>query len=58
MKVIKTTFEKEQTEKDEAFLKLSALQRMDRMRKVRDLMRKKGIQYSYQGQKVTVTKPS
>jgi hypothetical protein len=58
MKIIKTTFEKEQTEKDEAFLRLSALQRMDQMRKVRDLMRKKGIQYSYQGQKVKVIKPS
>jgi hypothetical protein len=41
MKITKTTFEKEQTEKDEAFLRLSALQRMDQMRKVRDLMRKK-----------------
>ncbi|MFM7851838.1 MAG: hypothetical protein ACKO96_07925 [Flammeovirgaceae bacterium] len=56
MKVVKTTFEGEQKEKDEAFLRLSPIERMDGMRKIRELMKKKGVRYSYKGLQVTVRK--
>ncbi len=56
MKVVKTTFEQEQKEKDEAFLRLTPFQRMEQMLKVRRLMRKKGFNYSYKGQKVKITR--
>ncbi|MFM7854023.1 MAG: hypothetical protein ACKO96_19385 [Flammeovirgaceae bacterium] len=56
MKAVKTTFEDEQKEKDEAFLRLSPIERMDKMRKVRNLMKKKGVSYSYHGLQVTVRK--
>jgi len=42
-KVVKTTFEQEQTEKDAAFLKLSPIERLDHARKVRERMKKQGI---------------
>lgn len=55
-KVRKTTFEKEQKEKDEAFLKLSPLERLAVMYKARLLMYKPGVNYSLEGKKVTVKK--
>jgi hypothetical protein len=54
MKVRKTTFEDEQRAKDEAFLKLTPLQRLEQANKVRMKMRKPGVNYSYVGMKVTV----
>ncbi len=54
MKVKKTTFEEEQKAKDEAFLKLTPLQRLEQAYKVRMKMRKPGVNYSYVGMKVTV----
>lgn len=54
MKVRKTTFKEEQAAKDEAFLKLSPEQRLEQANRVRIKMRKQGINYSYEGMKVTV----
>ena len=53
-KVIKTTFEDEQRMKDEAFLRLTPLQRLTLMCRLREMMRKPGVNYSYDGMKVTV----
>lgn len=55
-KVKKTTFEQEQAEKDEAFLRLSPLERMEHALKVRRKMYKPGVNYSYEGKKVIVKK--
>ena len=55
-KVVTTTFEKEQQEKDEAFLKLKPLQRWEQALKVRIKMRKPGVNYSFNGMKVMVKK--
>ena len=55
-KVIKTSFEKEQRMKDEAFLKLTPLQRLAFMAKLRRKRRKPGVDYSYSGMTVTVKK--
>lgn len=57
-RVIKTTFEDEQRAKDEAFLKLTPLQRLEHAYKVRLKMRKPGVNYSFKGMKVTVKKLS
>ena len=56
-KVVKTTFEEEQREKDEAFLKLTPAQRLEIAFKMRKLMRRPGVKYSYKGQKVKITRP-
>jgi hypothetical protein len=56
IKVVKTTFEAEQQSKDQAFLKLSPIERMDRMRRVREKMKKDGVSYSYNGLEVRVKK--
>ena len=55
-KVIKTTFTDEQSAKDEAFLKLTPLERLAYAYRVRSQMRKPGINYSFKGMKVTVKK--
>lgn len=55
-KVIKTTFESEQKAKDEYFLSLSPVKRWELALKNRDLMRRPGINYSYEGMKVRITK--
>jgi hypothetical protein len=54
MKVLKTTFEDEQRAKDEAFLNLTPQQRLAQANKVREKMRKPGVNYSYAGMKVTI----
>jgi hypothetical protein len=54
--VKKTTFDKEQAEKEEAFLKLSPEERLEAMLKVRMKMYKKGVDYSFKGKKVKVTR--
>ncbi|HMQ00478.1 MAG TPA: hypothetical protein PKC24_11910 [Cyclobacteriaceae bacterium] len=54
--VKKTSFEQEQKEKDEAFLKLSPEERLEAMLKVRMKMYKKGVDYSFKGKKVKVTR--
>lgn len=56
MKVIKTTFEAEQQSKEDAFLKLTPLERLAYACSVREKMRKPGIDYSFEGKKVTVTR--
>lgn len=56
MKVVKTTFDKEQQAKQEAFLNLTPLQRWEYALKVRKKMRKSGVNYSYEGMKVRVTR--
>jgi hypothetical protein len=56
IKVVKTTFEAEQQSKDQAFLKLSPIERMDRMRRVREKMKKDGVSYCYNGLEVRVKK--
>jgi len=53
-KVNKTTFEVEQKNKEDVFLKLTPLQRLALMAKHRRKMRKPGINYSYRGMTVTV----
>jgi hypothetical protein len=55
-KVIKTTFEEEQKEKDEAFLKLSPLERLEKALQIRKKMRKRGVDYSYKGLRVKITR--
>ena len=55
-KVVKTTFEKEQREKDEAFLKLTPEERMDQARKVRERMKRPDVNYSIEGLKVKVSR--
>lgn len=55
-KVIKTTFEEEQRMKDDAFLKLTPLERWEHSYRVRLRMRKPGVDYSFKGKKVTVRK--
>lgn len=56
IKVSKTTFDEEQKAKDEAFLKLTPLQRWEQALRLRELMRKPNLNYSYEGLKVTLTK--
>jgi hypothetical protein len=53
-KVLKTSFREEQDAKDEAFLKLTPLQRWERAYRVRLLMHKPGVDYSFKGKKVTI----
>lgn len=55
-KVIKTTFDEEQRLKDEAFLLLTPFQRWEHALAVRMKMRKPGVNYSFTGQKVKVTR--
>lgn len=56
MKVKKTTFDEEQNAKDEAFLKLTPLERLEQANRFRMKMRKPGINYSYVGMKVRIKK--
>lgn len=53
-RVIKTTFEEEQRAKDEAFLKLTPIQRLEQAYKVRMKMQRPGVNYSFKGMKVTI----
>ena len=55
-KVIKTTFEEEQRMKDEAFLKLSPEERLEYAFKMREKMKKPGLDYSLKGKKVKITR--
>ena len=54
--VRKTTFEEEQFKKDQAFLNLTGIERMDIARRVRERMKKSNVNYSYHGLKVKITK--
>lgn len=56
IKVVKTTFDREQQEKDEAFLRLTPLQRWEQALKVRMKMRKPGVNYAFKGMTVRVKK--
>jgi hypothetical protein len=58
MKVKKTTFEEEQRAKDEAFLELTPAERLAYANRMRMKMRKPGVNYSYEGMKVTVKRLS
>jgi hypothetical protein len=55
-KVRKTTFEREQREKDEAFLKLTPIERLIQACEVRERMRKPGVNYDYKGMTVSLKK--
>jgi hypothetical protein len=55
-RVVKTTFEEEQKQKDEAFLKFSPIERLVFARKVRDRMKRPDVIYSFSGQVVKVQK--
>jgi hypothetical protein len=57
-KVLKTSFEEEQREKDERFLKLTPFERWEQALRVRELMRKSGVNYSYTGMMVKITRLS
>jgi hypothetical protein len=52
----KTTFEKEQEDKDKAFLELSPQERLSLMYKIRLQMRKPDVDYSLKGKKVILKK--
>jgi len=54
--VTKTTFEEEQRKKDEAFLNLTGIERLDIARRVRERMKKSNVNYSYHGLKVKITR--
>jgi hypothetical protein len=56
VKVIKTTFEKELQDKEEAWLKLTGTQRLEIAAKLINSIRDPSIRYSLQGQKVKVTR--
>lgn len=56
MKVVKTTFEQEQKEKEEAWLKLTPNQRLDIAYKVINMIRKPEVNYSYKCMKVKITR--
>ncbi len=56
MKVIKTTFEEEQRLKEEAWLNMRPEERLSLAIRMRKLMRKPGVNYSYQGSKVKVSR--
>jgi len=56
IRVVKTTSEKEQAQKDEAFLKLSPMERLDYARRVREKMRRQDVNYSFSGMVVRVRK--
>ncbi len=56
IKVVKTSFEQEQRDKDEVFLRLTPDERLDHARKGRARMKKPGINYSYAGMIVSVKK--
>ena len=58
MKLKKTTFDEEQNAKDEAFLRLTPLERLAQAHRVRMKMRKPGVNYSYVGMKVTIKRLS
>ncbi len=53
-KVVKTSFEEEQRKKDEAFLKLTPLQRLAFLKKMIEAMKRPEVDYSYDGMTVTV----
>ncbi len=57
-RVSKTTFEEEQRRKDDAFLDLTPLERLDHARKVRERMKIPGFNYSIEGLKVKVSRLS
>lgn len=57
-KVVKTTFEKEQREKEEAWLKLTPNQRWEIAFKIINTTRDPLVNYSYKGMKVKVTRLS
>jgi hypothetical protein len=57
-KVLKTSFEEEQRERDERFLKLTLFERWEQALRVRELMRKPGVNYSYDGLTVKITRLS
>ncbi len=57
-KVVKTTFEKEQHEKEEAWLKLTPTQRWEIAFKVTNATRDPLVNYSFKGMKVKVTRLS
>ncbi len=54
--VVKTTFEEEQFKKDQVFLNLTGLERLDIARRVRERMKKSDVNYSYHGLMVKITK--
>jgi hypothetical protein len=56
MEVKKTTFSEEQRIKDEAFLQLTPIERLEQANQVRMKMRKPGVNYSYVGMKITIKK--
>ena len=53
-KVVKTTFEREQSDKDEAFFNLPPQKRLEYAFLMKSRMRKPGIDYSFKGKKVTI----
>jgi hypothetical protein len=58
MKVVKTTFEKEQLEKEEAWLSLTPARRWEIAYKIINSTRDQSINYSYKGLKVKVKRLS
>ncbi len=57
-KVVKTTFEEEQKQKEDAWLKLTPNQRLEIAFKISEMTRKSGVNYSYKGMKVKISRPA
>lgn len=55
-KVIKTTFEEEQKQKEDAWLKLTPYQRLEIAFRISEMTRKSGVSYSYEGMKVKIAR--
>lgn len=56
MKVVKTTFEKEQREKEEAWQKLTGEERLTIAGKIINTIRDPLVDYSLKGKKVKITR--
>ena len=55
-KVIKTTFEEEQKQKEEAWLRLTPNERLAIAFRISEMTRKPGVNYSYEGMKVKIAR--
>jgi len=57
-KVIKTSFEEEQKMKEEAWLRLTPQQRLEIAFRISEMTRRPGVNYSYKGMKVKISRPA
>ena len=55
-KVIKTSFEEEQKMKEEVWLRLTPQQRLEIAFRISEMTRRPGVNYSYKGMKVKISR--